>query len=244
MTGPDTHDIHTLTGAYAAGALPDAERRAFEDHLDQCPSCRQEVDGLVATTARLGAAVASPAPSDLRRRVLAEIANVRQVSPVVAQLHDRNPPVAWFRQPLGIAASALLIVALGLGALAGTEHRRADDAERVATRVTTLVTDPDAVRTTRPIASGGDGMVIRSDGQAVFRADGVDQLPAGRAYQLWRLDKGGAHSLGVLGRGNGGSVQHFVDKVHASDRLGLTVEPSAGSQRPTTDPVLILPMPA
>lgn len=243
MSGPDPHDIHTLTGAYAAGALHDPERRAFEEHLDQCPSCRQEVDGLVATAARLGAAVASPAPAALRARVLSEIANVRQVSPEVARL-DLRAPVAWFRQPLGIAASLLLVITIGMGVLAATERQRAEDAERAAAQVTAVVTDPDAVQTTRPVTSGGAGMVIRADGQAVFRTVGLDELPSGRAYQLWRIDKDGVHSLGVLGRGTGGSVHSFLQKVAASDRLGLTVEPRKGSASPTTEPVLVLPIPA
>ncbi|HYN16781.1 MAG TPA: zf-HC2 domain-containing protein, partial [Actinomycetes bacterium] len=50
-------DLHTLTGAFAAHALSDTERLAFERHLEACPACAQEVRELQATTARLGSAV-------------------------------------------------------------------------------------------------------------------------------------------------------------------------------------------
>ena len=110
------HDVHTLTGAYAADALPDDERREFDQHLEQCPACRQEVAELAATAARLGAAVSAPAPEAMRARVLAEVARTRQVSPVVASLQRRPTSSHWFRQPIGIAASFLLLLALGLGA--------------------------------------------------------------------------------------------------------------------------------
>jgi anti-sigma-K factor RskA len=243
MSAHDTHDIHTLTGVYAADALPDSERGAFEDHLDECPSCRQEVDGLMATAARLGAAVAAPAPPAMRARVLSEIATVRQVSPVVEHLHDRRD-VSWFRQPWGIAASLLLVIAIGVGAFAVAERQRANDAERTAAQIMAVVTDPGSEQASRPVSSGGAGTVIMADGQAVFRATGLTELPSDRAYQLWRIDEEGAHSVGVLGRGTGGSVSQFVQDVAGADQLGLTVEPSKGSASPTTTPVLLLPMPA
>lgn len=244
MSAHDAHDVHTLTGVYAADALPDSERGAFEDHLDECPSCRQEVDGLVATAARLGAAAAAPAPPAMRERVLSEIATVRQVSPVVERLDDARRDISWFRQPLGIAASLLLVVTIGAGAFAVTERERANDAESTTARIIAVVTDPGSARASRPVSSGGAGTVIMADGQAVFRATGLTELPSDRAYQLWRIDQDGAHSVGVLGRGTSGSVAHFVEEVAGSDQLGLTVEPSRGSQSPTTTPVLLLPMPA
>ena len=52
-------DLHTLTGAYAAHALSDGERLAFERHLAACPACAQEVRELTETAARLGTAVAA-----------------------------------------------------------------------------------------------------------------------------------------------------------------------------------------
>jgi anti-sigma-K factor RskA len=243
MSTHDAHDIHSLTGAHAAGALPDEERRPFEAHLDECPSCRLEVDGLVATAARLGAAVAAPAPPAMRDRVLSEIVMVRQVSPVVTHLHLRQD-APWFRRPLGIAASLLLVLTIGAGGFAATERQRADDAERTAARIIAVVTDPGRGQATRSISSGGEGMVITAGGDAVFRASGLATLPSDRAYQLWRLDKSGAHSLGVLGRGTGGSVDQFIEDVNPTDQLGLTVEPKEGSPRPTTTPVILLPVPA
>ena len=71
-------DLHTLTGAYAADALSETERLAFERHLDACPACDQEVRELTETTARLGSAVALPPPAALWDRVRAEAAATRQ----------------------------------------------------------------------------------------------------------------------------------------------------------------------
>jgi anti-sigma-K factor RskA len=236
------HDVHTLTGAYATDALPDDERQVFDSHLEQCAECRQEVAELGATTARLAAAVSEPAPEAMRARVLAEIARTRQVSPVVTGLHKRRGPQPWFRQPAGIAASFLLLVAMGLGVFATAQSRRADRAEQTAARIAAVATDPNRAYSTHDISSGGTGMLVVAGDRAIFRATGVPSLPGDRTYQLWVINASGAHSLGVLGRGATGDIEHFVEGVKATDQIGLTVEPKGGSKAPTTKPVVVLPV--
>lgn len=77
-------ELHTLTGAYATNALPDAEREAFERHLDVCAACSSEVAELQATAGRLGLAVSTPTPPEMRAQVLRRIADVRQEPPRVS----------------------------------------------------------------------------------------------------------------------------------------------------------------
>jgi hypothetical protein len=181
----------------------------------------------------------------MRARVLGEVATTRQVPPVVRGLHKRSAAQPWFRQPIGIAASFLLVLSLGLAAVAAVENRRADQAEQKAEKIAAIVTDPNRASASHDITSGGSGLVITADHGAVFRADGLRSLPADRTYQLWIMDdKGGARSVGLLGRGGEGSVERFLDGVQDTDQIGLTVEPKGGSPGPTTAPLLVLPMPA
>jgi anti-sigma-K factor RskA len=238
------HDIHTLTGAYAADALPGDERREFDEHLEQCPACRQEVAELAATTARLGAAVSSPAPEAMRARVLAEVARTRQLSPVVSSLHRRPTSPPWFRQPLGIAASFLLVLAVGLGIFAGVEARRADRADERADLIAAIITDPHRAQATADISSGGSGILVVAGHRAIFEARGVKSLPGDRTYQLWIIGSKGVRSVGVLGTAGSGDIRQFVDGVKETDQIGLTVEPDGGSDKPTTKPVMVLPVPA
>ena len=83
-------DLHTLTGAYAAHALSDTERLAFERHLDACPACAREVRELEATSACLGAAVAAPPPPELWERIRAEALVTRQLPPVAGRAERRR----------------------------------------------------------------------------------------------------------------------------------------------------------
>jgi anti-sigma factor RsiW len=71
-------DPHALTGAYAAGALPDAERVAFEAHLAGCGPCRAEVAALQDAATLLAAPFEVAPPPGMKAAVLAEIARTPQ----------------------------------------------------------------------------------------------------------------------------------------------------------------------
>lgn len=87
----DGSDVHTLTGAYALHALPADERARFERHLAVCGACEQEVLELSATAGRLGSAESVEPPPELRDRVLARIASVRQDPPGVPRPRPEGP---------------------------------------------------------------------------------------------------------------------------------------------------------
>jgi anti-sigma-K factor RskA len=238
---PPGHEMHLLTGAYAAGALDAGERDAFEVHLRSCETCRQEVAELTATTARLGSAAAVPPPPALRARVLDEIARTRQLPPRSDLVDLDARRTRWYRQPTAAAAAVLLVVAVGLGGFAVTEHRRATEARDREQQIAAVVSDPGATVRRVAVTGGGSGTVVLSGNSAVFLARDLPELPSDRAYQLWRmhgLDTASAASAGVLGRG--GDVTALVDGVGPSDSIAVTVEPSSGSERPTSSPVFLV----
>jgi anti-sigma factor RsiW len=234
------HDLHTLTGAYAADALDPVEREVFERHLESCDSCRAEVRELQATTARLAVGVSATPPAGLRDRVLAEVGRTRQLSPQgdVVRLDERRRDRPWYRQPATAAAAVLLVVAIGLGGWAVQESRQKAEAERLAERIAAVVVDPQRTVRTLPVADGGTGTVVAANGIAVFHGSDLPRLPDGRAYQLWRISGQESQSAGVLGRG--GELTGVVTDLGAGDAVGVTVEPSTGSDQPTSDPVFLV----
>ena len=59
-------DVHALAGAYALDALEPAETADFEEHLQSCGSCRDEVRSLRGATGALAIDVAETPPPSLR----------------------------------------------------------------------------------------------------------------------------------------------------------------------------------
>jgi anti-sigma-K factor RskA len=241
MTDPE---LHTLTGAYATDALEPEEHDRFERHLAECADCRQEVAELRATTARLATAAYESPPPAMRARVLDEISRTRQQPPLTTDTDDTDDTVVpltrrrWWTQPASAAAALLLVVSAGLGALAWQQDQRADEAEARAEQIAAVVTDPDRVETNAPATTEGSGTVVAAQDLAVFRTDGLPELPSDQDYQLWLISDEGATSAGVLGRD--GDLEKVVEDVGDADALGLTVEPSGGSDAPTGDLVLQL----
>lgn len=235
------HDPHTLTGVYALDALDIDERATFEEHLRGCSACRAEVAELTETASRLAAAAAVPVTPDVRDRVMEAVGQVRQASPFAALSDlDERRSRRWFLQPASIAAALLLVVSVGLGAIALDERQQARDAEQLAARVSALATDPDRVELNVPVSTGGYGTVVASGRSALFRTSNVATLPDDQVYQLWILRAEGAQSVGVLGRG--GVLETLVEGMRPADALGLTIEPDGGSDRPAGRLVLRVDM--
>ncbi|WP_433324527.1 anti-sigma factor [Spirillospora sp. CA-294931] len=233
-----TDDAHTLAGAYAMDALSDTERRRFESHLAECPTCAQEVQGLREATSRLAMAAARPAPPGLRDRVFADIQRTRQLSPRSArsQSSGRGRHAAW------VLAAACLVLALAGGVAAVRFHGDADRARALNDRVAAIMTAPDARAVTAQAPGSGTVTVVasRSQDRAVIAAARLRRLPSDRTYQLWRLGSGAPLSAGLLrSPGDRPVITTGLDGVQ---RIGLTVEPKGGSRAPTTAPLLTLPL--
>ncbi|MEV4614917.1 anti-sigma factor [Kitasatospora sp. NPDC049258] len=243
-------DLHTLTGAYAAHALGEEERQAFERHLAQCPACAQEVREFTATLARLGAAEAVVPPAELKARVLAGIGTVRQLAPATADPDAAGPAGhrlgrSGRRWPALALAASVALAAL-LGGLAYQQHDRADRAQARATalqqqqaRFGALLTAPDA-RTATATAGSGVGTVVWSEslGRAGFLASGLPALPAGRTYQVWFNDAGTMRPAGLLSASAGSLV--LDGPIDGAAGIGVTVEPAGGSPHPTAAPMMLL----
>lgn len=77
---PDDAATRELIGAWALDALDPAERAAVDDLLARDPDAAREARSLQETAAVLAAAVAVPAPDDVRAAVLAAVARTAQES--------------------------------------------------------------------------------------------------------------------------------------------------------------------
>jgi len=238
--------VHTMTGGYVADALSPAERERFERHLDACGACAQEVRELQETAARLGGAAAARVPAGLRDQVMAEIRQTRQLPPVSGRPYDpaRAPARPRLQRWLIGAAACLAVIALGLGAATARLYQDLQQARETADRVTAALLAPDA-RAVAASSGGGIGTVVvsRQRGTIVFLARGLPDVPNTRTYQLWMLGPEGPRPAGVLPLSNGEIAPHLTQAPGDTEAVALTVEPAGGSEKPTTDPVLVVRLP-
>ena len=233
---------HTLAGAYALDALDGTDRARFERHAARCQECTREVTGLREATARLAAAAAAPPPAALKEALRAETARSRQLPPATRGGHAtgrtrRRPGVRRLALALG-GAAAVAAVTVWVTASLGPAGQPAASQE-----IATVLTAPDAVKMTAQVRTGGTATIVMShhDGMLVFAAAGLRQLPAAQHYELWLIGPGRdrpAGRLPMLSHGMAGPV--VAAGLHSGDRLGLTVEPAAGTRRPATPMILEL----
>ena len=239
-------DLHVLTGSYALDALPDLERAEFERHLPHCPSCDAEVRGLRETAARLAMTRALQPPPGMEQRVLASTYRTRQLPPLAVD-HQRRAQVSRLfagqrgripRRVAAFAAAASVAAAVALGVTQVSTQHQLESARASDAAISRVVTAPDARIETTGTRAGGSVTVVASAAlrEAVVTATGMVSPPPGRVYQVWVMSPSGARSAGLMA----GSSTLLASAVVPGDRIGITVEPSGGTSKPTTTPVAVL----
>jgi anti-sigma-K factor RskA len=222
--------------AYALGALDESEARAFEEHLAQCPRCRDELAALREAVGALpGAAPDVAPPPELKQRVMA---TVRAEAPLRARSHDaaepagppakpeRSRPWPWRRTPrVAIAAAAALAIVVAVVA------------------VTLSVGSGATTRTYAGVvhAPGATASLIRSGqtGQLTYR--GLPAPPTGRIYQVW-LKRGqqAPQPTRTLFSDRTGSVT-VSGSLRGVQSVLVTDEPRPdGSRAPTRAPIIVV----
>jgi anti-sigma-K factor RskA len=256
--------MHVLTGSYALDALDAQERAEFERHLQHCPSCQAEVRGLRETAARLAIARAAQPPAQLEQRVLAATYRTRQLPPLPADRLRRDLRRTrlarlarlfaargsgwsnnWLRSPrlIGAVAAASVIAAVGLGITQVSTQHQLDSAQARSAAIAKVLDAPDArIEATSATAGGAVTVVVSAlQREAVVTTRGMPSLSSSRVYQVWVMNSSSARSVGLLSSTNHVG-QLLASGVRSGDQIGITVEPSGGSSRPTTTPIATVPL--
>lgn len=215
-----TADPHTLTGAYALHALDAHEREVFELHLADCAACDLEVADFAAAAARLGLAASVPPRPVVREEVLRRIKAVRQ-------------------EPARATAACPAVAAV-LGGTAEWQYTQSTGAPAA------VLAAPDAKARTSPLAGGARGTVVVSArlDEAVFVTSGMAEPPSGMVYQLWFDDGGRMRPAGLMDPNRSSQAVSLTGAVGGASGIGITVEPTGGSDEPSSDPVAVMRLPA
>lgn len=260
-------EVWDLLPGYALDALDDSDRRAVERLLESDADARRSLDEYRDVVAAF--AVETEPPAALRASVLELVQSTPQLpastvsavpdvteessaaSPgtsfsgaaapeagddgVVVDLASRRRR-RWGTAVAAVAAAAAIAVPTTIAVQVSAERDRLREQSQV---VAEMLADPDAAILRGAVEGGGQASVLVADDDMFFRAEDLPDLAADRAYQLWVVaEDGSVSSAGVLSVRDGESTS----LVQGSEGVGMavTVEPEAGSEQPTSDPVVVL----
>jgi anti-sigma-K factor RskA len=238
-------------GAYLLGALEPHEEQAFENHLDACAICQEEVERLeVARDALPQSVEPVEPPPELKAALMATVVEeARQRSlegsaPAPAARSSRRS--RWrdllVARPAFAAAAAATVLAIGIaaGALAGALGGDGGGGE---TRV--VAAQVDRVRQPAATARLVVPEAAYDKGGAMLRVSGMQQPPAGHVYEVW-LKRGNRivrSSLFAVAHDGSGAAA-IPERLRGVDTIMVTREPNGGSDAPSEAPVVTVQVPA
>lgn len=247
-------DFAELSAAAALGALTPDQQRAFEAEVAQHPEREALVRDDLDAASRL-AAVAPPVtpPPFIRDALLARIAD--DSTPDAAarpggaadapELDATPPPASASRRPrrwFALAASVVLLVAIGFGAVSLGQQLNPPPA---VVALEEIQQAPDAASASVELDGGGEATAHWSGelGKAVLVSDGLPSLASDQSYELWFVRDEGPVPAGVFAVDDGEATALLTAEMHAGDVIAVTVEPAGGSPtgKPSGDPIFAIP---
>ncbi len=191
---------------YALGCLESDERASLEKHLDECASCRRELDQLRGDAALLALTASGPQPpARAKTRMIDAIAKEPRTQPEKRRVHWWGV-VGWLAAAVMIVAVATVLrqnarLKLTVVKSAGMLEKQRLDLDQ-ARRISDLLKAPDAtsyevlpVSLKTPPPPAGKAIYSRQQNGLVFVASNLHALPSKKTYELWLVPTEGAPRL-------------------------------------------------
>ena len=235
-------DVAALISAHALGALEPDQAALAERHIAASDDCRRAYEDALETAAALALAVAdSEPPADLRDRILAAARAERAPAPPPAAkpaAPRRRLSLAGLLTPSTGFAVIGVAAAIVLALIAVSQHNSASSAQNRQEALVSILSARDArIVPLSPTAGGSPGGRVIVSGRRAAIVSSLQSPPAGHTYQAWGLPSGGKPvPLPTFSR-RGAVV--ILDNVSKYRGVGITVEPSGGSQQPSSQPFAV-----
>ena len=148
----------------------------------------------------------------------------------------------WFKRPAQFLLAAAAAVALFVGGtfLGQTLNNNQFESQQASSLAQINAAD-DSQRAAATTADGQEATLVWSNslGISAVLVDDLPALPDDQDYQLWYINGEGAVPAGTFDSSGAGTVWRVLDgTMHAGDQVGVTVEPTGGSDPPTTNPIV------
>jgi anti-sigma factor RsiW len=246
MNANDNHESRLEEAvAFALGSLDSGQIDAFEEHLQDCKRCQDELRWLAPAVRALPEAVPpqSPPPG-LKVRLMAEVHADVEAEATRARAEKRRERaesgsglVEWLRglhlgsltwKPLAGMAVVVLIVAGGIGYAVGTGGSGSGN-----------------VHTTKVEAgpNGIEASVVTEGNRGEVRLAGLKQLPEGKVLEAW-VQRGNAVEPvpALFAPDHAGNASTTIENMKDVSLVMVTKEPAGGTKTPTEKPFVEVPL--
>lgn len=233
--------------AYALNALPDDERREFEEYLSDHPERQAEVDELnnIAGLLALSPAEHEPSP-ELRRNLMAVVEGEARDSRAATRRANHRSTLVRIREifsPTRLALGAAALLVIGLFSWNLLLMDRMDDLRSEVADVQRENPPTDDSQMVRLKGSGAmrDAQVelVRlEDERAVLVAEKLPPIGEDETLQVWVIKDDVPKPAGLFEPGGEMVSTPVKGSLRGADMVAITVEPAGGSPAPTTDPAM------
>ena len=231
---------------YALGCLEGEERAAIEKHVEECASCRRELEQLRGDAALLALSASGPRPpARAQKRLMDDIAKEPRGQKM-------SPRPQWWAIGWAVAAAMIVVVAVvwnqntrlksSVAVLQGLSEQQRLELGQARRVVNTLIAE-DAMRVdVMPVnvkapPPQGKAIYSRQENGLIFVASNLRPLPARKAYELWLIPMHGAPiRAGVFkpdAHGGAMVINPLIPAGVEAKAFAVTIEPEQGSTTPT-----------
>jgi anti-sigma-K factor RskA len=251
MSEMNNERFEDLKDAYVLDALPEEERRSFEEFLAAHPERQAEIDelGAVAGLLAFSPEEQEPAP-ELRERIM-EVVEA-EAAPRSESRGSVFARLAGYIGARGLALGAAALLIVGLLSWNLLLQNQVEDLQGQVQNSQGQVEDLQAqvqdaqAQQTQTIQlsgtwanQGADAEVASiSDNRIVLVADDLPSVPEGQTCQIWVIKGDVPEPSGLFQPGGTETAAPITTPIKKGDTIAVTVEPAGGSEQPTTDPVL------
>ncbi len=241
----DHERFEELKDAYVLGALPEEEHGEFERYLAAHPERQAEVDELGAFANLLAfSPQQQEPPPELRRKVM-EVVEAEAAPRRVR----RRPMFAGIREylngrNLALGAAAMLVIGLlswnvllqdQVQDLTGqVEEAQSERPERQVQESRTIPLEGAWAQ------QGASAEVTSIDeNRVILVAENMPSVPEDRTCQIWVIHDDVPTPSGLFDPDGNMTATAVTTSIEKADAIAVTVEPAGGSEKPTSDPVLL-----
>ena len=244
MNCAELRDFYEL---YALGLLELGESAEIDAHLARsCPDCRLGVRKALVLNSMIATMVPEAKPDKkLKNRIMASVGHKKQ-------------GINWW-PAFGVVTAGLVV------SMAGFWMRDRQGRSELADARKTILQQDAQIQQTRQMLTflnapetrlvGFDqgqpkprgNVFVNPRAGVLLIASNLPELESGKTYQMWLIPKSGAapKPAGLFRRDTVGGAVHFLNEpvdIAATAAFAVSVEPAAGSQAPTTTPIIVAPV--